>query len=390
MEKIRTYILSNENAIPYIEFTLKQKEPKINDTEYLYTIDKSNSQNIIKSKKLSTGTILITIINLYDKIMKVLLECKEMIYESEKIRDGDYRDSIRESKRRLLDINKTLNIITNYIDCFYLDVTVNHTIELQNVHSELYIAEHFWNSLEDPQHQQYYRILKKKFEYMSNAQFIKDRCVEFFDNLISEFEKMKNIVDTSFVYTPRENSKTKIFSGTDLILPTPTIYFLNEYSKHSTPIKYVYKLQNITEFFNCSIYHIYLSGKVIAKCKGCNKYFIPNRTNQIYCNAECRELKEERNADKREKRYSQNSYIFYNNIRTRLNRSPKKYEEEVKNFKENYNYADKKKELEELYKKDSTINIELELLKTYTKFDKYLQEKYPSHKKCETSKYWIE
>lgn len=388
MEKIRAYILSNENAIPYIEFTLKQKEPKINDTEYLYTIDKSNSQNIIRSKKLPTGTILITIINLYDKIMKVLLECKEMIYESEGIRDGDYKDSVRELKGKLLDINKTLNIITNYIDRFYLDITVNHNIELQNAHSELYMAEHFWNSLEDPQHQHYYRNLKKKFEYMSNAQFIKDRCVEFFENLISEFEKMKNIVDTSFVYTPRENSKTKIFSGTDLILPTPTIYFSNEYSKHSTPIKYVYKLQNITEFFNCSIYHIYLSGKVIAKCKGCNRYFIPNRTNQIYCNAECRELKEERNADKRDKRYSQNSYIFYNNIRTRLNRSPKKYKEEVKNFKENYNYTDKKKELEELYKKDSTINIELELLKIYTNFDKYLQEKYPSHKKYETSKYW--
>lgn len=388
MEKIRVYILSNENAIPYIEFTLKQKEPKINDTEYLYTIDKSNSQNIIRSKKLPTGTILITIINLYDKIMKVLLECKEMIYESEGIRDGDYKDSVRELKVRLLDINKTLNIITNYIDRFYLDITVNHNIELQNAHSELYMAEHFWNSLEDPQHQHYYRNLKKKFEYMSNAQFIKDRCVEFFENLISEFEKMKNIVDTSFVYTPRENSKTKIFSGTDLILPTPTIYFSNEYSKHSTPIKYVYKLQNITEFFNCSIYHIFLSGKVITKCKGCNRYFIPNRTNQIYCNAECRELKEERNADKRDKRYSQNSYIFYNNIRTRLNRSPKKYKEEVKNFKENYNYTDKKKELEELYKKDSTINIELELLKIYTNFDKYLQEKYPSHKKYETSKYW--
>ena len=73
MEKIRTYILSNENAIPYIEFTLKQKEPKINDTEYLYTIDKSNSQNIIKSKKLPTGSILITIIYLYYKILKIIL-----------------------------------------------------------------------------------------------------------------------------------------------------------------------------------------------------------------------------------------------------------------------------------------------------------------------------
>lgn len=385
METFKPYILSNENAMPYIEFETKHKKQKISNTEYLYTDDKYNSQNIIKLEKLPTGTLLINIINLYDKIMRELKECKEMIYESEKIGDGDYRDSILELKRRLLALEKALKIFINYVDIFYIDITINYGKEINNIQSELYMAKNFWNSLEDAQYKEYYTNLEKKFEYMSTGQYIKDRCLEFFDNTITQFEKMKNMVDNSFVYT-KEKSRTKMFSGADLILPRPTIHFSNEHSKHYIPIKYRYKVQTLTEFFNCSIYHIYLSGKVIAKCKGCNKYFIPNRTNQVYCSEKCRELKEDKIGDKRGEKYSNKSYKLYESIRKRLIRSPKKYEKEIKNFKENYKYNDL---LEKLYIKDNTINIELELLKIYTNYDKYLQKTYPSKRRCKSSIYWV-
>lgn len=385
MNTINAYILSNENAMPYIEFETRNKEQKISDTEYLYTNDKYNSQNIIKLGKFPTGTSLINIINLYDKIMAVLKECKEMIYETEKIRDGDYRDSIVKLKRRLLALGKVLKIFINYIDIFYIDITINYSKERNNIQSELYTAKNYWNSLKDPQHKGYYTNLAEKLEYMNTAQYIKDRCLEFFDNTITQFEEMKNLVDNSFVYT-KEKSRTKIFSGTDLILPRPTIYFSNKYSKHYLPIKYRYKVQTLTEFFNCSIYHIYLSGKVIAKCKGCNKYFIPNRTNQVYCSEKCRELKEDKIGDKRGEKYSNNSHKLYECIRKRLIRSPKKYEKEIKNFKGNYKYNDL---LEKLYIKDNTINIELELLKIYTNYDKYLQKTYPSKRRCKSSIYWV-
>lgn len=39
MEKINTYIISNENAIPYIEFEIVHKKQKINGTEHLYIKD---------------------------------------------------------------------------------------------------------------------------------------------------------------------------------------------------------------------------------------------------------------------------------------------------------------------------------------------------------------
>lgn len=119
MEKINTYIISNENAIPYIEFEIVHKKQKINGTEHLYIKDKWNKVNNRKlKKKFPIGTVLIHIINLYDKIMNTLKECREMIYESEKIRDGDYRDSVQILKKRLLDISEILNILTHYIDCF--------------------------------------------------------------------------------------------------------------------------------------------------------------------------------------------------------------------------------------------------------------------------------
>lgn len=380
MEKIDEYILSNENAITYMDF-----ETLISNTEHLYIDDKCNSQNNMELNSRPTGTSLIEIINLYDKIMDVLKECKEMIFESEKIRDGDYRDSIRELKRILPEISTKLNILVNYIDIFYIDITVNYNKELVTIGNELYTAKNFWNNFEDPQHKEYYTNLERKLEYMYTGKCIKDRCLEFFNNTIAQFEEMKNMVDTSFVYT-KEKSKTKIFSGTDLILPRPTIYFSNDYSKHYIPIKYIYKVQTLTEFFNCSIYHIYLSGKVIAKCTGCNKYFIPNRTNQIYCNTECRELKEFRVGEKRGKKYSNNSYMLSECIRKRLIRSPKKYINEIKKFQENYNYNNLLERLE----KDNTIDTELELLKIYTKLNKYLQKTYPSQIKYKSSKYWIE
>lgn len=389
MEEIKNYILSNDNAIPYIEFEIVNKKQKINGTEYLYIKDKLNNVNNTKlKKKFPIGTLLIHIINLYDKIMDTLKECREMIYESEKIHDGDYRDSVRVLKKRLLDISKILNILTNYIDYFYIDIYINYYKELNNIQNELYTAKHFWNNLENSQHKQYYNKLKDKYEYMRTAQYMKDKCLEFFDNLITEFKEMKNIVDNSFVYT-KEDSRTKIFSGISLVIPTPIINFSNEFTKCPAPIKYTYTPKCLTEFFNCSIYHIYLSGKVIAKCKGCSKYFIPSRTNQVYCNERCRELKEEKIGNKRGEKYSNNSYKLYENIRKRLNRSPKRYEKEITNFKTNYKYNDLLKKLEKLYIKDNTINIELELLKIYTKIDKYLQQTYTSRNKCKSSRYWI-
>lgn len=388
--KLSGYMLDESNAMPYIEFELEQKEQGIPDTEHLYTEDKYNKSNIINFENHPTGTTLITIINLYDEIIKVLTECKEMIYESEKERDGDYRDSVRILKHKLCELNKALNIISNFIYCFHIDVFNNREKRLDQIHCKLFTAEHFWHNIDSPQSKKYYMNLQEEYNYLSTSKSIKDMCLKFFDDLISEFEEMKYKVDNSFIYT-NDKSYTKVFSGEDLKLSVSTIYFSNQYKKHPTPIKYVYKLHTLTDFFNCSIYHIYLSGKVIAKCKGCNKYFIPNRTNQIYCNSECRELKEERNADKREKRYSSDSYQLYKGIFCRLNRSTEKYGEDFENFKENYKYADKKRELEELYKKDSTIDVELELLKLYTKIDKELQEKYLSHtRKCTTSKYWVE
>ena len=97
-------------------------------------------------------------------------------------------------------------------------------------------------------------------------------------------------------------------------------------------------------------------------------------------------LKDEYSWQKQELSIKSTSQVFYDAIYSRLRRNHKK---EFEEFKKNYNYKEKRKLLEQKY--SSEEEIEQELVKWLTKYDKEFFEKFPSKtRKPTTTKYWVE
>lgn len=418
------YVLSKDNAKTFVEFTLKVKNEIESGfesgTEYFYIVDKNNKENNMKLKKLPIGTILVIILNNYNRIKKVLENHKNMIYNAEKESNGDYKNSLNGLKEDLTDISKALSIFKNFIDSFNFDIYHKYNLDLYNLTNEIKSCEYFDHSsfklkekyikikeeterlkdneeilndymntlsLEEKAYLQssnHYKNLQEQFIYMSTAQCLKDKCISFFDNWLNEFENMKKIVDNAFVPT-YENSRYYTFSGITLQLPRPTIEFSK--SKKAKETKYKYELSTLTDFIYASLYHLQLEGLRIIKCKCCKKYFIPTENNQVNCNTISDEkVKDEYSWQKQESSIKSTSQVFYEAIYSRLRRNHK---EEFEEFKKNYNYKEKRNLLEQKY--SSEKEIEQELLKWLTKYDKEFFEKFPSKtRKPTTEKYWVE
>lgn len=429
---MNAYVLSKDNARTFVEFTLKMKNETENGfksgTEKFYIIDKINQENNMNLKKIPIGNMLVIILNKYDKIKKVLESHKNIIYNAEKERDGDCKDSLKGLKEDLTNISKALSIFNNFIDRFSIDVYHKYNVDLYNLFNEIKNCEYFdhnsfklkekyieikneteklkdnkkvlnnyINSLSKDeqcylQHSNYYKNLQKRFIYMSTAQCLKDKCISFFDDWLNEFEKMKEIIDNAFVPTD-DNSRYYTFSGITLQLPSPTIEFSK--SKKAKETKYKYELSTLTDFIYSSLYHLQLEGLRIIKCPYCENYFIPKRLNQTWCGKEyqtnkygkitCREYRLVKNSEHISKERNCQSLDFYKAIYRRLQHNHK---EEFENFKQEYNYKEKKKLLEQNY---SSEEVEQELLKWLTKYDKKFLEKFPSKtRKSKTKEYWVE
>ena len=419
---INAYVLSKDNAKTFVEITLKVKNETESGfksgTEYFYIVDKNNRENNMKLKKLPIGTILVIILNNYNRIKKVLENHKNMIYNAEKESDGDYKDSLKGLKEDLADISKALSIFNNFIDSFSVDVYLNYHKVLDDLLNKIKSCEYFDHnsfrlkekyikikeeteklkdnekalndymntlSLEEKAYLQssnHYKNLQEQFIYMSTAQCLKDKCISFFDNWLNEVQNMKKIVDNACVPT-YENSRYYTFSGITLQLPRPTIEFSK--SKKAKETKYKYELSTLTDFIYASLYHLQLEGLRIIKCKCCKKYFIPTENNQVNCNTISDEkVKDKYSWQKQELSIKSTSQIFYDAIYSRLRRNHK---EEFENFKQNYNYKEKRKLLEQKY--SSEEEIEQELLKWLIKYDKEFFEKFPSKtRKPTTTEYW--
>ncbi len=421
---INAYVLGKDNARTFVEFTLKVKNEIESGfksgTEYFYIVDKNNKENNMKLKKLPIGTILVIILNNYNRIKKVLENHKNMIYNAEKESDGDYKDSLKGLKEDLTDISKSLSIFNNFIDSFAFDIYHKYNVDLYNLTNGIKQSEYFDQkslklkekyikikekteklkddeetlnnymntlSLEEKvylQSSNHYKNLQEQFIYMSTAQCLKDKCISFFDNWLNEFENMKKIVDNAFVPT-YENSRYYTFSGITLQLPSPTIEFSK--SKKAKETKYKYELSTLTDFIYASLYHLQLERLRIIKCKCCKRYFIPTENNQVNCNTISDEkVKDKYSWQKQELSIKSTSQIFYDAIYSRLRRNHK---EEFEQFKQNYNYKKKRKMLEQKY--SSEEEIEQELLKWLTKYDKEFFTRFPSKtRKPTTEKYWVE
>lgn len=422
------YVLSKDNAKVFVEFYLsvgnKTKKEFVEGTEYFYLEDKNNEENNIEFEEKPIGTMLILILNNYDEIKKVLENHKNMIYNEEKERDGDYRNSLNGLKADLIKIAPQLAIFNNYIDRFYIDIYYNYHKVLDDLFNKIKNCKYFDqksfklkakyiridNKIEklkddkesldnyintlNPEEQYFcqgrnntYKPLQEQFIYMSTAQCLKDKCISFFDNWLNEFEEMKEIVDKAFSPS-RKKSRHFVFSGIELHSPSTTIEFskpkLYEKGKPKADT-YKYELNNLTDFVYANLYLLQLDTIKVIKCKYCQSYFIPTKNNQVTCG------NEESDDDAKDDLLKSNkgkiiptSQIFYNTIYTRLRRNHK---EEFEKFKKNYNYKEKRKLLEQKY--SSEEEVEQKLLKWLIKYDKEFYEKFPSKtRKPTTAEYW--
>lgn len=427
-----TYVLSKDNAKTFAEFNLRKRVKKKGKyefkkgSEYFYLEDKNNEENNIEFEEKPIGTMLILILNNYDEIKKVLENHKNMIYNEEKKRDGDYRNSLNGLKADLIKIAPQLAIFNNYIDRFYVDIHYNYHKVLDDLFNKIKSCEYFDhksfklkekyieidNTIEklkddkesldnyintlNPEEQYFcqgrnstYKPLQEQFIYMSRAQCLKDKCISFFDNWLEEFEKMKEIVDKAFLPTSK-SSRYFVFSGIPLNSPNTTINFsqAKSYENFGKPKaeKYKYELITLTDFVYANLYHLQLDTIKVIKCKYCQKYFIPTENNQVICDDEeaHEDIKFYSPSRPKETKVISHSELLYNKIYSRLRRNHK---EEFEKFKQNYNYKDKKKLLEQKY--SSEEEIEQELLKWLIEYDKEFFKKFPSKtRKPTTTEYW--
>lgn len=424
------YVLSKDNAKVFAEFYLsvgnKTKKGFVEGTEYFYLEDKNNEQNNIEFEEEPIGTMLIIILNNYNKIKRVLENHKNMIYNAEKERDGDYGDSLRGLKKDLTKIAPQLAIFNNFIDRFSCDIHFNYPKAFENLFNKIKSCEYFDqksfrlkekyiridNKIEElkadkesldnyintlsPEEQYFcqgrnnlYKPLQEQFIYMSRGQCLKDKCISFFDNWLNEFKEMKEIVDKAFSPNHKK-SRHFVFSGIELHSPSTTIEFskpkLAEKGRPKTE-KYKYELSTLTDFVYANLYHLQLNFIKVIKCKYCQTYFIPTENNQVTCGDEERDDKAKDNLLKsNEEKIISTSRIFYNTIYSRLRRNHK---EEFEEFRQNYNYEEKRKLLEQKY--SSEEEIEQKLLKWLTKYDKEFFTRFPSKtRKPTTEKYWVE
>lgn len=407
VDEIEINLLSKNNLVPYFELDSKCYDTPF-PVERLYLVNDFGNNLISTEDKVEIleqdiGTTIIDILNNYTNILDSICNCKEKLINCENNTNNyDYKDYIIELKSNFLKIDVGLEILSNFINCFYIDIAINYNKELYNIANEIRSCEFFdsktmklkkniENNTIFLQSKSYYENLEKKYKDMSSATEMKNRCIRFFENMEYEFKNMKKLIDEAFVPSSKSEMNNK-FSGISLNLPASTINFFDKDVLHPNINTYKYKLNSLSDFFNVSIYHIYQAKKTIKICKNdyCKKYFIPIAKNQQYCSINsvnnneetCREKTAEEMRLENPKKLS---FHFKENLRKRLLKSSNLYGKDIsKEFNRQY------KEKKQLFENSGYTEeeIETELIKWLTIYDKELQSH--SKIKCKTRKYWIE
>lgn len=169
----------------------------------------------------------------------------------------------------------------------------------------------------------------------------------------------KELIEKTFIHN--EETRNNKFSGIQSYLPTSKIEYKMDGFKFPTPYKYTYEISCIKDFFTISIYQITLNHKVILKCKNCNKYFIPKRTDQVFCSKKCKDdyIRKNMSLGKEQEKVSE----YYKKLRKRYNANPI--------------YAKELEKLKTLYKDCKSKQLDDEkIMKILTDFDENVKNTY--------------
>ena len=386
----------------------------------------------LQTNPILMGSTLITLINNYDKLIS--------LFESYK----SYISKLSFARNSSSNINSYIEDIENYDfeDPIYLQILQNLKSDIENIFqkrvyenfpkdkdlkkyivktdiSPLIIAEiHNVENILFQINENYYYELEKtikevaqkndstvskeiaqQYRDLKSGLAFKNVLIKFLNNFINELNKIKKLIDKSFIKKSNE-SNTKRFNLNNIVLPNSNFAYTYIDNK-PTITKYVYEFTSIRELCYITIYQLLINKKVISKCQNCNDYFIPQiRNDEIYCNKfqGYNNWKEPVTCKTQGKynRYNHNNRNekvdkLYSTLINRLNRR-------IKNdTNDTYIYANMLKRLKKVKEVTTTksindINYNKDKIfhRYLTIFDKQFQKKYPRQKKNKytSNQYW--
>lgn len=348
----------------------------------------------------TVGTFLLEILNNFNKIKKNIL-CNYMNLSSQAKEDWQNKNAVIEDKfkddndkyiseRKILDtklkntcfsiyervlhefekINPKLSIFNQWALDYMVREYTKYKSTIEELKSTIYKLEkgspYVLNGITDdmPKRQvmlcNLYQQTKDDLKRKDTIDYMLQQLAKAVAEFVSDLEEGTNLIKRSFIH----NSETRnnSFSGVQAYIPTARIDYKTDSFKFPRPYKYTYEIKCIEDFFNVTIYQISLNHKVILKCKNCNEYFIPKRTDQVFCTKKCKENYIYINMSSGAAKEKVN--LYYAKLRKRYNNNPT-YHEELEKLKNLYQDC-KSKQLDDEETMKLLTNFEETVKNTYT------------------------
>ena len=202
--------------------------------------------------------------------------------------------------------------------------------------------------------------------------------MEYILDFTQKLINIRELVDNTFPKISNSSDTRKYNEENIIKIPEAEITFCG-----NEVIIYTYTIYSFEEFCYVCFYHLNLMKKVISKCEysKCKKYFIPLRSDGIYCpNKIC----QEKGPDEKYDSKVELAYKLYRNLKKRLqkrienkdnDKNKSDYIKILTEIEEEYATLQKRYTKKEIFGEDSTFQLFL------TEKDIEFQKKYPSNKR---------
>lgn len=283
MEFTKIKLVPNDISCKMI---FKKQQDKNNNTEQIYISNLSTEEVVYSFEENRVGTSLISFLNNYDKIIN---EFEKYIYKYENTIKFDFESLhtyMKELENNLLKIFDEARIIGITLNEFLCDMRYDHEKEKYNFYLENYHEKISNNNRYDFEEMSIsYSSIRNYKNFEDDNTFYKKLWIRFLKQYKDLLKNLKSQLDISFISKKDKSNYTKKFNGTPALLP-PTEVFYEEGvpSNYLETVEHRYYINNFSDFIYSSLHSIFISKKVISKCKRCKKYFITCKDNdEIYC-----------------------------------------------------------------------------------------------------------
>ena len=345
----------------YGNIKLVHEPPEIVSTfNFLVTFNLDNMRDIKQKRDITEELKYIDINNTYlefyqkPKTYEQILGTTsiEFLNNIDKIRElyKEYKDKILELNEDNTQISIPIYILQEL--CSKIENSLNLKYCYKLMQNEIYTF------LKSGIHARE-RFLSTTEEYkdkVNTLKFYQEQCSAFINRFLRKLDNLEKLAESSFIkkktdLTESDYNLSSRFNMKNLNIPIAKLEFDTE--SETTIFKYIYKVKDIEDLINITIYHLMLNNNVLLKCKCCKKFFIPIRNNRTYCtdtiwgtkkngeNITCEDKIKENYHISRESEYIKDYNKIYKKINKAIN--TKKI-----NLKQN---AKRKKELIEKFEK---------------------------------------